>query len=364
MRVLVVSSIPWSNSNRGIDIFCQALAEEGHNVTHLLFPVYKMKKKPTPSSGKFIQQIYANSILIPYDDDTMFWLPKIAMKLIHYSHIKNIKEISFTSYDLIVIESGKPLFLIDIIPKKVSLIYRQSDPVWMLMKSKYLRELEKKAIRKSNLVLIVRDLFLNYIDFDSRNKVFTWKNGFNVSIPGKIGNPYFQNGLKKAVYLGFTPIDYRTLDYISLIHSDVEFHIIGNRCLSYSEMRKLKKRKNIFIHGYMHPKDYLPYIKHADFAIVPYNKRMKAFKFVGLSSKYLLFMYFNLPIVSYKPGAIEEFRDLPVLFAEDIDEFSKQVDIAKEIGKVNYDIDFNYYSYNGRKKELLEILENTGIIKS
>ncbi|MDN5338871.1 MAG: hypothetical protein PWQ20_1941 [Thermotogaceae bacterium] len=48
MKVLVISSIPWSNSNRGIDILCRALAEEGHSVTHLVFPVYRMKKKQNP----------------------------------------------------------------------------------------------------------------------------------------------------------------------------------------------------------------------------------------------------------------------------------------------------------------------------
>lgn len=361
MKVLVISSIPWSNSNRGIDILCRALAEEGHSVTHLVFPVYRMKKKTKSLSIKPVQQIYANNILIPYDDNTMFWLPKIAMKLIHWNHIRSVKNINFNSYDLVVIESGKPLFLVDTIPQNVRLIYRQSDPVWILMKSKYLRELEERAIKKSDLVLIVRDIFLNYIDPSFRNKVFTWKNGFNVPISGKTDNPYCSNGLKKAVYVGFTPIDYKTLKHISSVHLDVEFHIIGN-CLSYFEKRELRKRKNIFIHGYMTPEDYLPYVKHADFAIVPYNRKIEAFKFIGLNSKYLLFMYFNLPIVSYKPGSVEEFGDLPVLFAEDIDEFSKQIETAKRIGKVDYKIDFDYYSYEGRKKELLEILEKARII--
>lgn len=355
----------FTNSNRGIDILCRALAEEGHNVTHLVFPIYnkKMVKKTLASTNRLIQQIYANKVLIPYDDDTMFWFPRTVMKLIHYSHLRSIKYIDFSSYDLIVLESGKPLFLIDVIPKNVSLIYRQSDPVWALMKSRYLRELEEKVMKRANLVLIVRTQFLNSMDFDFRDKVFVWKNGFNVLLSNEIEeNPYRQNSLKKAVYLGLAPIDYRTLDYVSSFHLDVEFHIIGNTCLSYFESRKLRKKKNIFVHGYMSPEKYLPYVKNADFAIVPYKKTKV--KFFGLTSKYLLFMYFNLPIVSYyKPLDIEEFGNLPVLFASNIDEFSKQIDVAKKMGKINYDIDFSYYSYKGRKKELLEILEKAAIIK-
>lgn len=361
MKVLIVSSIPWTSSNRGIDILCSALAEEGHDVTHLVFPVYGKLKKINSFSNKIIKQLYAENTYIPYDDDTMYWLPKFAMRIIHDSHIKSVRDFNFSEYDIIVLESGKPVFLIDLIPRNVKLIYRQSDPVWMLMKSDYLKELENKVIAKCDMVLVVRKVFMEYIPQKFWGKTYVWQNGFNVPKLDELINPY-DNKRRKAVYLGFTRIDYHTLNYVSLYHPDVEFHIIGNRCLSNFEIKKLIKRDNIFIHGYMKPTEYLPYIKYADFAIIPYKKDIKAMTFIGLSSKYLLFMYFGLPIVSYRPGIREEFANIPVFFADDIYEFSNQISKVKEMGKINYNIDFNYYSYNGRKMELLRILKSNGFL--
>lgn len=361
MKVLVVSSIPWSESNRGIDVLSQALAEEGHEVTHLVFPIYSKSKRTISSPSKIVKQLFASSTFLPYDDDSMFWFPKVAMKLIHNSHLESVKSIDFSQYDLIVLESGKPVFLIDLIPSDVKLIYRQSDPIWMLMRSNYLRELENKVIERSDLILIVRKFFIDYIAKSYWPKTSVWINGFNVQSFNEKINPYCSKR-KKAVYVGFTRIDYRTLNFISIQHPDVEFHIIGNHCLSSFEIKKLSQKDNIFIHGYMKPSEYLPYVKNADFAIIPYRKDIKGLNYIGLTSKYLLFMYFKLPIISYRPGVIEEFNGLPILFAKDIFEFSDIIRKVKRMGKIDYNLNFDYYSYNGRKRELLKILTENGFL--
>lgn len=368
MRYLVVSSLPFLNSNRGIDVFCSTLLDNGQTVDHLVFPNYYFKKSapganPDTVTGAF-GQLYSNKCLIPFHYGTMYWLPKFSTKFLHKLHLASVKNIDFTIYDVIVLESGKPVMLLDILPNNVKLVYRQSDPVWILMpRSKYLIELEKKVMDRADLIMVVRETFLDFIPDSLKSKTVVWKSGFNIPNMFENRNPYVNlRPGKNAVYVGFARIDYNTLELSSIEHPDVNFHIIGDRCLKAAEIKKLKQRDNVFIHGFMLPGEYIPYVANADFAIVPYSKSSLHNYYVGLTSKFLLFMYFGLPIVSYPPKVIEEFNQLPVLFANTEKEFSEKITSAKSLGKIQYSIDFYHYSYDGRKKELLMFLKNFNLI--
>ncbi len=367
MKYLIISSLPFTNSNRGIDILTSSLIEEGHHVEHLVFPTYYFKKnfsaKITANTNGTFNQNYSKRCFIPYHYSTMHWLPNFVTKIIHNLHLRTVTHMDFEKYDVIVLESGKPVMLINRIPEKVKLIYRQSDPVWMLMpKSNYLKKLENKVIERANLVLVVRKVFKDFLPNDLASKAVVWRNGFNIPDNMKYINPFPASKEKNAVYVGLAPIDYETLEFVATEHPDVNFHIIGDRCLKTAESKRLSTKKNIFVHGFMTAKKYLPYVANADFAIVPYAKHSKENYYMGLTSKFLMFMFYKLPIVSYRPRVIEEFANLPVLFADDVSSFSDKVNIAKTMGKIEYDIDFSYYSYGGRKKELLHFLKNFDLI--
>jgi len=364
LRSLVISSIPWSQSNRGIDILTEGLIDCGFEVDHLVFPIYRNNKNNISNSyhdGK-LRQISALKTKVPYDESFMWFMHnKFFMDEITKFHLKSIKNIDFEQYDLVVIESGKPVMLTESISKNSKLIYRQSDPVWMMYRNKYLQELEFKTIKRSDLILTVREDFKRKIPEEFQEKTKTWVNGFSIPDEFLNSNPY-RKTKKNGVYLGFSRIDYKTLELISKYNKDCDFHIIGTKPENFLTLLKLKKIQNLHFYGYMKPYDYIRYIKYADFGIVPYLKKWNPIRYIGLNSKYLLYMYFSLPIVSYKVGIQEEFKGLPVFFANSYEDFLEQVNSAKNMPKIHYNIDFSFLSRSGRKKELLEILKERFLI--
>lgn len=361
MHALVVSGIPWGQSNRGIDILTETLLDKGFRVDHMVFPVYKNIKRVSGDKAKGEiyrvkpNQIFAGKTYLPYDEDTMYFLPSIAMRIIHNAHLKSVNMIDFKKYNLIVLESGKPVMLVDLTPHNTILIYRQSDPVWMLYRNKYLLKYEEKTIERADLVLVVRQIFKNYIPKKFYKKTLVWVNGFSIPDNFLDVNPY-KSGTKNGVYLGFSPLDYKTVKKISEDHKDCQFHIIGTEP-SKLFGKKIRRLKNVHFYGYLRPYEYIRYIKYADFSFMPSLVSNNIFNFVGLTSKFLLSMYFNLPIISYKVGNEAEFDNLPVFFASSPEDFSKKISYIKKMSKIHYNIDYSFFNREGRKKELLEILK-------
>jgi len=358
-RVLIVSGIPWSHSNRGIDLITELFVEEGFYVEHLVFPHYYTYKnnwssfKVREDLENFRQIFSQNSI--PFDDSVMFWLPKFVKKPIFMSHLRSVKNVDFNKFDIIVIESGKPVLLCDALPEEAFVIYRQSDPVWIMYKDNAMKEYEKKVYERANLILVPRRKIGMKIPDEFQSKVRIWENGFNVPKVTDYKNPYAENGGKKAVYLGYTPIHRETLEAVAWKNQDCEFHIIGN-CISKASMVSISKRhKNVIFHGTLPADKYLGYIKYADFAFVPYA-RIRALEYIGLNSKFLLFMFFGLPIVSYSVGAID--GNYGIFFVNNLQEFLEKIESVKKLGKIQYNIDWKYYSSEGRKGELKQILSN------
>lgn len=363
LRVLVISVIPWSPSNRGIDVMTEFFVEKGFEVTHIVFPFYPFHKSKfarfinnttTPSN---LTQAFSSTWVIPYSANKMYWIPKPIKKVIYLSHVKSLTRVlDLNKYDIIVVESGKAVMLHNVLPKKSFVIYRQSDPVWLLVeKDKELIKLEQRIFERADLILTIRnDEEFDRVPSQFRYKIEVWKNGFNIPKEYIDVNPYSEDDKRKGVYVGYSPIDSVTLDEIASKHRDVEFHIIGN-CLSWKELRRLlNKNDNLTFHGNMPPNEYIRYVKYADFAIVPYANK-PILKYVGLNGKFLLFMFFGLPIVSYETKFIKD-GYLSILTAKSAEEFSEKVNIAKKMGRIIYDIDWDYYSSSGRKKELSGIL--------
>jgi hypothetical protein len=358
-KVLIVSSTPYSNSNRGIDIICNAYKEKGYIVDHYTFPTRKRPSKidNVEENELGINQLYSQKNTIGYYEKLMWFLPELVTKLFIKEELKS-NTVDFNAYSTVVLESGKPLMLAALIPNNVDIIYRQSDPVKLfLSRNRYFWELENHVMKRAKTIFIVRDMFRKYISKDYLYKTITVVNGFNVSKedPKITKNDIFPTDSKNAVYLGFTPLDFDTIDYLCFNHTDVNFNIIGS-CLSNKELNRLKRYSNFKYHGVLPSSSYLPLIKYSDIGIMPF-KDWKAIKYVGLNSKFLIFMKYGLPIISYKVGAIDEFENLPVKFCDNKHQFSREIEMVKDEKKLmRYNIDFDYYSINGRIKEYFKYL--------
>lgn len=352
IKALVVSQLPWSHSNRGIDILTEALSEiKRFEVYHLVFPHNFKFLTRVSEYNPNIKQLYAKRQYLFYYDKLMWWLPKEFIKIIIQYTINSAKNINFKNYDLIVLESGYPVLLQEIIPKEKIIIYRQSDSMKkVLNKNPLLWQYEDKIIERADLIFVIKEYFKKLIPKRYHTKTKVVVNGFNIPTDKIIEKSPYPKNSKNVVYLGYAPIEFQTV--ISLVKNNpqVNFHIIG-RGLNKLEIIKLNKYQNFKHHGILSPKQYLPYIKYSNAIIVPY-KRNNLTEYSGLTSKYLLAMYFKKPIISYKVGMLDEFKGLPVHFVNNKDEFNKELRrVLKEEKEVNYDLDFEFFSSEGRKKE-------------
>jgi hypothetical protein len=356
-KVLVISSTPYSNSNRGIDILCNAYVKKGYTVDHCVFPAsfFRSKRNRVREDGDGINQIVTRRRVLGYYERYMHSLPENLIRWFVNMATK-FQNLNFDQYSVVVIESGKPIMLIDRIPRdNINIVYRQSDPMKLLSDNKYMWELEKKVCERASLIYIVRESLKEYIPVEYHPKVVTVVNGFNVENeePLTLKSDVLSNYDKHAVYLGYTPIDFKTVDYLCEMHKDVFFNIIGD-CLKKSEINKLRRHSNFKYYGPLSSKKYLPIIKFSDYGIMPF-KDWTALKHIGLNSKFLLFMKYGLAIVSYYVGETNEFSNIPIIFCGNKVEFSEALRKLKlKSERMKYDIDFGFYSAGGRMEEYLE----------
>ena len=356
-KVLLVSPFPYSKTGRGMDVLTESFEESGWETSHLNFPnvFYTVRKKGNFSTN--VLQYTSKKALIPYIDSLMKWFPGFLFSLIVSYQRKKASFINFNDYDYVVLESGKPLFLIDKIPGTTKIIYRQSDSVrYILGKNKFYIELEDKVFKRAERILVVKGKFKKLIDEKFQLKSEVILNGYSIPQNINLVNPY-DDHTKNAIYVGLSKLDIITLKTISNESPKLNIHIFGD-CLKKTDLWKLKKFNNIFYYGFQNQEKYLSYIKYADVAIYPF-KKTDGMKWAGFTSKHLNFMYYNLPIISYLTGEKSEFDGMGVHFAENAHDFALKVSKvieSKERGQAN--IDFHFFSHEERKKEYKEFINS------
>ena len=356
-KVLLVSPYPFTKTGRGMDVLTELFGEEGWSVTHLTFPKVFYTVKKTVNFETPVKELTGRFTLIPYIDSLMYWLPEKLFRFYQRYAASKASFIDWNHYDYVVLESGKPLFLIDSIPETVKIIYRQSDSVRLVLgKGRWYINLEDKVCHRAERIIIVKEQYKASLPEGTQNKSLTIRNGF--SIPQEItsGNPY-ESETKNAVYVGLTPLDPVTLDVLCRDNPDINIHIFGN-CLKPWQIKRLSHYVNFHYYGFRPREIYLAYLKYAEVAIFPF-KHFSGMDHVGFTSKYLNFMYFGLPIVSYLTGKREEFDGFPIDFPVDAQEFSLSVKRAvQKSGYVDYKIDYEFFSYEGRRKDYLQFIRS------
>lgn len=349
-RVLLVSPYPYSISSRGMDVLTNCFEEEGWDVDHLTYPrafYTPAVKKPVDSR---VNTILAPKTKLPYIDRIMFWIPRFAFNIIKAINNRTVKHMDFTRYDYVVLESGKPLFLMDVLPEDMPIIYRLSDSVQLVLgKNPDYHALEKKVFERSHKMIFKKEVYKKFLEDHQKDKTAVIENG--MAIPENISakNPYVE-GSKNAVYVGLHQLDYPTVKALAESCPSCNFHIIGP-CLGKKQVKKLKQFKNFFYYPFLSKEEYMPLLKEATLAIFPF-RRTESMKWFGLTSKLLHFMYFNLPIVLYPTGVEGEFDGLAVRFADSVSSFVSEVqEVLREGVKIDYDLDFDYFSSECRKEE-------------
>lgn len=349
-KVLLVSPYPYSISSRGMDVLTNCFEEEGWDVEHLTFPKAFYTPSVTIPENSRVNCLHAKKSLLPYIDRIMFWFPRFLFNWVKSINNSTVQNINFRQYDYIVLESGKPLFLMDMIPDDIPIIYRLSDSVQLVLgKNRYYKALEEKVFDTSFKMIFKKEIYKSFLQEHQKEKTSVIENG--MVIPDVISSSnLFAKGSKNAVYVGLHQLDFPTVQSLVNDCSSCNFHIIGP-CLSKGQVKNLNKYENFYYYPFLSKEEYMPFLKEATLAIFPF-RRTESMKWFGLTSKLLHFMYFNLPIVLFPTGVKGEFDGLPVRFADSTSEFVSQVkQVLVEDNKIQYNIDFEYYSSDSRKSE-------------
>lgn len=357
VRVAVISTIPFTYSNRGDDILTQALMRMGCEVTHIACASDAYLK----DFGNFLTPEDMKQVVLPlnrfgYIDKLMWWMPRSAGRIAIRRSIRGIK-FDFNSFDAIVIGSGKPTFLLPLLPDHATVVYRQSDPMSMMFRGKCAHEMEKELILRADAILCVRKMGAGLPLYGIGEKKATIiENGFDIPEVVPAGDDLLARpGRKTAVYVGYTPVDEDLVSALSSGVPEIDFHLIGS-CLSKRGQHALKQCNNVIYHGTMKPDDFLPIVARADIGIVPYAEG-EYLKGIGLNSKYLMFMKMGLPIVSVPVGCQEEFPESDHLhFVSSADDFVACIrkELERPSRNCSYDIDFETYSKEGRIRAYID----------
>lgn len=349
-KVLLVSPYTYSLSSRGMDVLTNCFDEEGWDVDHLTYPLTFLSPKVLPPAKSSVSCIYAEKTYFPYIDRLMHWIPASAFRFIKYLNNKKAKSVAFGSYDFIVLESGKPLFLMDLIPEDIPIIYRLSDSVQLVLgKNREYRNLERLIFERSTRMIFKKSIYKDFLENHQKSKTVVIENG--MVIPDDISkeNP-FPAGSRNAVYVGLHQLDFNTVKQLLKTHTRCRFHFAGP-CLRKDQISRLKKYENFHYYPFLTKEEYMPMLSKADVALFPF-KRSENMKWFGLTSKFLHFMYFELPIISFPTGFEGEFDGLPVKFADSRDSFVKQTgEVLENPIRICYNLDFQYYSSESRKQE-------------
>jgi len=340
-----------------MDVLTESFEREGWDVDHLNFPRAFYTPKIPPPTGTRVRCLQPSITWLPYIDRFMWWIPHILFEIVRLINIRSLGRIAnLSSYDYVVLESGKPLLLLPEISGTVKIIYRQSDSVNLVLgRGRWYRELENAAFRISSLIILKKDIYKDYVPKDCRKRTVVVENGMALPDELPAGNP-FRSGSLNAIYVGLHPLDMRTLLLLLKRLRNVDFHIIGP-CLNAFQRWILRFFPNFLYAKFLPRETYMPMLKHSSVAVFPFL-RTKKMKWYGLTSKFLHSMYFKLPIVSYVTGLPGEFEKLPVKFAKDRSDFVDKVADSLMEKPVTYAVDFDYYSPRVRMNEYRKVVRS------
>lgn len=354
-RVLLISPLPFTLTNRGMDLFTHAFEESGWETHHLQFPNVFYSLQKTALFTTQVIELKARKILIPYVDSIMKKIPGFVFRWIVKNHQRSVSFIDWHQYDVVVLESGKPLFLLDLIPKSTCLVYRQSDSVREILGKKpdYIA-LEDRIIRYGHHLVVVKKRFGKLIPKEYQSKVRVIQNGFSIWKTDEAKNPY-EEGSVNAVYAGLIDLDWACVQKMCHSNPDIQFHFFGNGLKRIPRFR-IRKIKNLVDHGFVPTSFYMPYVIYANLYTFPFNRN--EMRNVGLTSKFYVAMHYRLPIVTYHIEPKSEFDGLPVDFCDNPEEFAETVKkIAAEKPKRDYSLPWDELKHQACKEKYKKFID-------
>lgn len=358
MRILIVSGQAYSKTNRSIDTITEYFIEKNFSVEHLVFGINKLKipKKLPEINLKNFKQLYSTPSYFSYVGAMGKMFPEFLLGFIRKMTLKTVKGIDFSKYDLIVLETGKPLFLMDIIPKDIPVICRQSDPLEISIRSerKYFKKIEREAIERSIFTLVAH---IKAAEEYNQDKIIDWKSGFQLKKLENTENK--SSGRKQVCYMGMFQLDMELLKILTEKNPEVDFNIVGN----YKDELKLS---NVIFHGYLGYDEYMKILKNSICFFIPYHiSEVSRMKTLGLTSKFYIPMSMGIPVLSREYGnVVGDMKEYNIFTYSTAEEAEKKLGyILSHEFKKTEEIDkfLESLTIESRKKEFEKILKEYGL---
>jgi hypothetical protein len=331
LKILVVSDREYKKTSRGIDIITTYLADKGHLVDHLVF--LRSESIPEKQITKNIRQLFFYDFTKLYHDQYRPILPGFLLSFFFSYIIKNQKQIDFSVYDWVILESGYPVYFSLVLNNKI--IYRLSDPAEIAFNSNrnFYRKLEFHAIKKSVFVSsAIQETFYPVKLYDKFN---FWHSGF---IP--ITSCENSKIKKEFVFMGGGEINLPLIKKISNRFPDYIFHIIGS-----FKVKETVNEKIIF-HGYLEYDEYQKLIPRSSVCIIPFTKRFSfLLRRCHFTAKILLAMSLGMPILLKNYGTIQntDYDKKIFVYKTNNEALHLLSDIIKKVenGELNRDVSKN-----------------------
>jgi hypothetical protein len=299
LRFLVVSDREYKKTSRGIDIITTSLAEKNNLIDHLVF--FKRTLIPEKQIKSNIRQLYFFDSLGLYRDKMRQFLPGFILRLYFSYIIKRQKQIDFSVYDWVILESGYPIYFSLVLTNKI--IYRLSDPPEIAFNSNrcFYRKLESYTIQKS--IFVSSAIKESFYPNEYSNKFSYWHSGYKPIHSEK--NSIIK---KEFIFMGGGEIDFSLIKKISNNHPDYIFNIVG-------AFKKRNIGNNVIFHGYLEYNEYQKFILNSSVCIIPYSKRFSnQLRRCHFTAKILLPMSLGIPILLKNYGTLQHSDNEKKLF--------------------------------------------------
>ncbi len=202
---------------------------------------------------------------------------------------KHVKD-AVSKAEIVFVESGIGLLLLPVIREVNSsarIIYMASDSLATVNQSRTIR----KALETHSNLLDGARLPSPYLlpEMPDGLKSYYIPHGIEKEVFGAIGTSPYEDGTRNAVSVGSMLFDRTFFEIAAARFPDVTFHVIGGGL-------DVPARPNIVAHGEMPFAETLPYIRHATFAIAPYQADVPSY-LTHTSMKLMQYGFLGVPTV-------------------------------------------------------------------
>lgn len=383
-KITFITAHNWQSKRLGgFHKFAEAACENGIETVFFSFPrpYYALfmkselfNKKAIKSLQKGIDYTVGKSILHNITYVTLR-LPNFFGKFLGDSIMNKLLCFSFVPFkkfakkwldgtDIFVFESADGIAFIDKLKKMYpnsKFVYRPSDVIMYDGSLPRFANLERNVLVKADLSVFVHPGYEGFYsarvpDFYNKVKFVTISNGVDIEpFEQKYPAPAPLQKSNTALYIGAWPVDWNLIFNCSVKLPDYNFVIVCPNKPSNDILAKLSEYKNVeYIPGIM-PNKIPQWMTNCDVFIVPYDKKVRTNRGLGVTAKYYQAMAAQRPIIAY--NEIQAVGDVGIPLSYTEEEFSAKLKAAMGTAPKKYDYNLEERRWSFVKAQFINTMK-------